>query len=560
MGMPAPTVSIAPAQQAGRQCAAASGKNDGPEKEPAGPQVAAGEAPGIVHEVMRSPGQPLDEATRAFFEPRFGHDFSRVRVLSGPATSQSARDMNARAYTVGHNIVFDAGRFAPGTHEGRRLIAHELAHVIQQSGSEGRSVQPGTLQRTPAAPVRGSDDVPFDRSKVDVAAIPDVVLVGDIHQLMAMAKVAFAQFTDPVIKEYSVTLYDPADKVFSASASSPVPGSRRAAFSLFGSTIAGLTQGRYILRCIGFDGSHQPVAYTDRSFYVWTSAPTGKPPDIAALEAEKAALEATTRAGSGKTFDEVAIAFTKLADVKQRIGILETGTGPYVGTNCPIKPPGTKGLNCTNIVEIVLEKAFTQQGRAADWARVQKKIAEHTGSRSKEQGLEGEDIQAALQSELGWKGIFWAPDPSYKVPTEELTGHGITGDEAAWVYRMVRKKGFYKEPGEPKVSIDHSVVNYAPEVPTAGHGAASTTKKDTTQLDKLRKLPFGVLAAHGATHMTLITFGKVIEVHWDAAATDVDLIEQTDLEHWAVGPESGYHYFASGTIVAPAADVDAAFR
>jgi hypothetical protein len=66
---------------------------------------------------------------------RFGHDFSRVRVHSGGAAEQSAREVNAHAYTVGHDIVFGAGRFSPGTHEGQRLIAHELTHVVQQSGS-----------------------------------------------------------------------------------------------------------------------------------------------------------------------------------------------------------------------------------------------------------------------------------------------------------------------------------------------------------------------------------------------------------------------------------------
>lgn len=86
-------------------------------------------APPIVHEVLRSPGQPLDPATRAFMEPRFGHDLSRVRVHSDAAAEQAARDVNANAYTVGQNMVFGAGQFAPGTHEGRRLIAHELTPV-----------------------------------------------------------------------------------------------------------------------------------------------------------------------------------------------------------------------------------------------------------------------------------------------------------------------------------------------------------------------------------------------------------------------------------------------
>jgi hypothetical protein len=84
--------------------------------------------------LQRSPGQPLDAATRDFFEPRFGHDFSAVRVHADASAARSARDLNAYAYTVGHDIVFAEGRFAPRTPEGRRLIAHELAHVVQQAG------------------------------------------------------------------------------------------------------------------------------------------------------------------------------------------------------------------------------------------------------------------------------------------------------------------------------------------------------------------------------------------------------------------------------------------
>jgi Domain of unknown function (DUF4157) len=89
-------------------------------------------APPIVHEVLNSPGQPLDSVTRAFMEPRFGHDFSNVRVHTDTVANASARAVNARAYTVGHDIVFGTGQHAPATAEGIRLIAHELAHVVQQ--------------------------------------------------------------------------------------------------------------------------------------------------------------------------------------------------------------------------------------------------------------------------------------------------------------------------------------------------------------------------------------------------------------------------------------------
>lgn len=98
-------------------------------------------APPIVHEVLRSPGQPLDTATRSFFEPRFGHDFSKVRVHADSRAGESAHAVQAQAYTVGHNLVFGDGRFAPETKSGQRLLAHELTHVVQQSQSATSGVQ-----------------------------------------------------------------------------------------------------------------------------------------------------------------------------------------------------------------------------------------------------------------------------------------------------------------------------------------------------------------------------------------------------------------------------------
>ncbi len=96
-------------------------------------------APPIVHEVVRSPAQPLDPATRAFMEPRFGYDFSRVRVHTGAAAEESARTINARAYTAGQHIVLGAGAYRPATEGGRKLLAHELTHTIQQSSHPFRN-------------------------------------------------------------------------------------------------------------------------------------------------------------------------------------------------------------------------------------------------------------------------------------------------------------------------------------------------------------------------------------------------------------------------------------
>ena len=121
-------------------------------------------APASVDRVLAGPGRPLDPALRQDMEQRFGYDFSRVRVHSGSAAERSAQDVNAHAYTVGHSIVFGASRFTPGTHEGRRLLAHELTHVVQQSGSAAAVQRAPTPAADPsaeraAAPIRPSEQL-----------------------------------------------------------------------------------------------------------------------------------------------------------------------------------------------------------------------------------------------------------------------------------------------------------------------------------------------------------------------------------------------------------------
>ncbi|MET0649826.1 MAG: DUF4157 domain-containing protein [Pyrinomonadaceae bacterium] len=107
------------------------------------------EAPSVVGSVLGSGGgRPLDGASRGFMETRFGHDFSRVRVHEDARAAASARAINARAYTLGHNIVFASGEYAPGSDSGRRLLAHELTHVVQQSASGGGLE--GSIRRQPA--------------------------------------------------------------------------------------------------------------------------------------------------------------------------------------------------------------------------------------------------------------------------------------------------------------------------------------------------------------------------------------------------------------------------
>jgi outer membrane protein OmpA-like peptidoglycan-associated protein len=88
--------------------------------------------PAIVNRVLSRPGESLDAATRAHFEPRFGHDFSRVRIHSDAEAGRSAAAVGADAYAFGQDIAFATSRHAPATAAGRALLAHELAHVVQQ--------------------------------------------------------------------------------------------------------------------------------------------------------------------------------------------------------------------------------------------------------------------------------------------------------------------------------------------------------------------------------------------------------------------------------------------
>lgn len=107
----------------------------------------ASSVPPVVNEVLNSPGESLDPETRAFMEPYFGHDFSKVRVHTDEKAAESARAVNALAYTVGNDIVFGPSQYAPGVVSGKRLLAHELTHVVQQ----GRHSSVGNVvHRVPA--------------------------------------------------------------------------------------------------------------------------------------------------------------------------------------------------------------------------------------------------------------------------------------------------------------------------------------------------------------------------------------------------------------------------
>ena len=148
VGMPEPPARATPVAAAAQGVPhGAIGERAHVQMKPDAPSVAGlPQTPSIVHEVLRSPGRPLDAETRAFMEPRFGRDFGGVRVHADSRAVDSARAIGARAYTAGHDIVFGAGQYQPGTLQGNRLVAHELAHVQQQMAG---SVTKDLVQRQP---------------------------------------------------------------------------------------------------------------------------------------------------------------------------------------------------------------------------------------------------------------------------------------------------------------------------------------------------------------------------------------------------------------------------
>jgi hypothetical protein len=126
---------------AGGECEECRQKREGTLQRAAVNTAPVNGVPSIVHDVLNSPGQPLDAGTRAFMEPRFGQDFSNVRVHTGTKAAESALAVNALAYTVGRDVVFGEGTYKPKTSEGMRLLAHELVHVVQQTRSTGAAMQ-----------------------------------------------------------------------------------------------------------------------------------------------------------------------------------------------------------------------------------------------------------------------------------------------------------------------------------------------------------------------------------------------------------------------------------
>jgi outer membrane protein OmpA-like peptidoglycan-associated protein len=149
----------------------------------------------------RGGGRPLPDSERRFFEPRFRHDFSQVRIHTGSEAGKAARSVNALAYTTGNDVVFGDGQYRPGTEGGRRLFAHELTHVLQRrGGGSPQTTAAGMVQRvtepkqsTPLDLIFG--EICFHATKSPLLNVETNVLFSiDSDKLTSTAKIEISDF------------------------------------------------------------------------------------------------------------------------------------------------------------------------------------------------------------------------------------------------------------------------------------------------------------------------------------------------------------------------------
>lgn len=243
------------------------------------PTVSSEVASGI--QALKGGGQLLSEQSRAFFEPRFGTNLSQVRIHHDAQAANLARDVNARAFTVGRDVVFGASQYQPHSSNGKRLLAHELTHVMQQQTGvhdvAGKSTPRPAISRqrsggkiiqcTPAPPSYGGVTGVRDMSKIRIDAIADF-----LKSDLTTERDINVHINDSKVKHMTWMFYDPNDKIMSGSFSTSPgqPNATSAPFKLKPSHFSGsgFVAGKYILRCSGLNARHQPEVYADRDFNV----------------------------------------------------------------------------------------------------------------------------------------------------------------------------------------------------------------------------------------------------------------------------------------------------
>jgi hypothetical protein len=247
-------------------------------------------------------------------------------------------------------------------------------------------------------------------------------------------------------------------------------------------------------------------------------------------------IESPARYGVGV----LAAALGREVLLKHQAAVAATGTGTVQGNKCSTPAPaGATPSDCTEYVVDVLRRAFAARGRSAEWTMVLAAARKASGG-----ALKGTELIKALQSPLGWEAMFWAPDADKPADMKP----GDKKNEHSYAYHVARTSGTYYN---VRLLRDRAVINYRRTDPR------STT--DRNGIERLRRLPFGLLAARGGVHMALMINGSVYEVHQSAPATDPNAIEARPLELFGM-PTSSWPGWLSGVIAAPPGDIALAWH
>jgi len=216
-------------------------------------------------------------------------------------------------------------------------------------------------------------------------------------------------------------------------------------------------------------------------------------------------------------FGEVAAAYAQDMDQEQSALIDKQGYGDYTGTHSDESKRDGKRLkktDCTTYVLDILRAAFNAVGKGKEWDETFADAQRNSGST----GFKGTELMKSLQSKMGWVGVYWAPDSK------------SSDGEHSYSAAIANSKGTYYG---IDVDKDKAVTDYRPE---------DSRDAEMGNMNKLRQIAFGVLAARGGSHMAMIVGGAVYEVHWSSSSDDHNLFEDTDLADWGWG---------SGAIVMP---------
>jgi len=497
-----------------------------------------GTTPEVTHDLestinaLKGGGQPLPVSVHAYFEPRFGYDFSGVRVHTDAKAAESARTLNARAYTVGRDVVLGEGQYMPGTLRGQRLIAHELTHVVQQDGL-GHMIQ----RKQKNVPQRaGYFTVPeaikylegivwlfkfkawqlkekehrkhperFDKLRTNLRAS----LASDLLWLNGARMVLKDELNGDVKFEYKLKAAYQANIRWKLRAAADLQNkSVDEIYILYSDVIAPWTEQLGPASNVQVLASPEPISSRGLGeLSKIAPAPVGAPfnePPVAPERPTETSLS------------EIAAARARSMMLEHQESINATKKGTYVGSSYSQVSNGVQKIGCTDYIRWVLGYAL--------WAKKQNRRIAYAGGNIT-------DLIKELVTKKGWKAAPFAPNSTVKI-------------RRYIPFTSYVKSTYEGVPVDPTMSVIDYVNN--------------PTEKMKQRLNRLRRVPLAIIGAHHGYHAAFLIHGEVYEVHYSLGPDDPKLFEATRFEEWhgiwvrehgvlAMPPESWAVFLGTGS-------------